>query len=62
MLPRFLWQHRWARRRSGGKWERWDDRWIPVDDWSTPAERPDDYGRGLTPEREDWTGGLTGTA
>lgn len=57
MLPRFLWRYQWARRRHGGKWERWPDPegWVPVRDWSTPRERPDDYGRGHTPEREDWT-------
>lgn len=55
MLPRFLWQHEWARRRAGGKWERWSGQWAPVDDWSTPKERPDDYGGGRIPEREDWT-------
>jgi len=55
MLPRFLWAYRWARRRHGGKWERWGARWVPVADWSTPSERPDDYGSGHTPEREDWT-------
>jgi hypothetical protein len=54
MLPRFLWQYRWARRRHGGKWERWDEEWSPVADWSTPRDRPDEYGRGETPEREHW--------
>lgn len=54
MLPRFLWSYRWARRRHGGKWERWGDSWVPVPDWSTPAERPDLYEGGPPAEREDW--------
>jgi len=55
MLPRFLWGRRWARKAHGGKWERWGLSWIPVDDWSTPKDHPDEYGRGEIPEREDWT-------
>lgn len=43
-----------VRRRAGGKWERWGGQWVPVEDWSTPTERPEEYGRGETPEREDW--------
>jgi hypothetical protein len=57
MLPQFLWKYRWARQRQGGKWERWESNWVPVDEWSTPRTRPDEYGRGLTPEREDWSAG-----
>lgn len=53
-LPKFLWRHRWARQRQGGKWERWDSQWQPVKEWSTPSTRPDMYGQGKTPEREDW--------
>lgn len=55
MLPRFLWSRRWARRRQGGKWERWGDAWVPVSDWTTPSERPDLYGGGPPAEREDWS-------
>jgi len=53
-LPKFLWNYRWARQRQGGKWERWDEDWQPVSDWSTPRTRPEMYGAGKTPEREDW--------
>ncbi len=54
MLPRFLWGYAWARRRHGGKWERWLSGWVPVKEWSTPSERPDEYARGEIPDREDW--------
>lgn len=54
MLPRFLWRYQWARRRQGGKWERWDGHWVPVPAWSTPRERPDLYGPGRVPDREEW--------
>jgi hypothetical protein len=53
-LPKFLWKYRWARQRQGGKWERWDEDWQPVNDWSTPVTRPEMYGAGKTPAREDW--------
>ncbi len=53
-LPKFLWKYRWARQRQGGKWERWDEDWQPVNDWSTPTTRPEMYGAGMVPEREDW--------
>jgi hypothetical protein len=53
MLPRFLWQYKWARRRQGGKWERWGTQWVPVKQWSTPSSEPDLYGTGDPPERED---------
>lgn len=54
MIPQFLWGYEWARRRAGGKWERWEDRWGPVDEWSTPRDRPEQYGAGLIPAREEW--------
>ena len=54
MLPPFLWGHEWARRRYGGKWERWGDEWRPVDDWSMPRDEPELYGSGVIPVREEW--------
>jgi hypothetical protein len=53
-LPKFLWQYAWARARQGGKWERWDRGWIPVQEWSTPTTHPAEYGEGRTPERENY--------
>ena len=55
MLPKFLWRYQWARRRHGGKWERWGSEWVPVQDWSSPADRPDEYGAGELPQREEWS-------
>jgi len=55
MLPKFLWGSRWARQRVGGKWERWGEDWEPVSDWSTPKEKPELYGSGVVPEREEWS-------
>lgn len=54
MIPEFLWSQRWARRLHGGKWELWGARWVPVKEWSSPRDRPTEYGRGELPEREDW--------
>jgi hypothetical protein len=54
MLPKFLWNYRWARQRQGGRWERWENHWQPVKEWSTPTTRPEKYGQGMTPEREEW--------
>lgn len=54
MIPQFLWAYPWARRLQGGRWERWGDRWVPVDEWSTPRDRPELYGSGRVPEREEW--------
>ena len=28
--------------------------WQPVKEWSTPKTRPEMYGLGLTPEREEY--------
>lgn len=54
MLSGFLWRYRWARRCRGGRWERWGERWVPVAEWSTPRDRPEEYGRGRVPDREEW--------
>ena len=51
---RFFTQEAWAREKLGGKWERWDDRWVQVDRWSDPRTHPEEYGGGRVPEREDW--------
>lgn len=52
MLPKFLWKYEWARRKYGGKWEKWTE-WKPVQEWSTPSTHPDEYGTGNLPMRED---------
>ena len=54
MIPQFLWGHRWARMRQGGRWEQRDGQWYPVAEWSTPKDLPELYGRGQVPVREEW--------
>jgi len=54
LIYRFFTQESWAREKLGGKWERWDSRWGQVEDWSDPRTRPQEYGEGKVPERENW--------
>lgn len=52
---RFFAKNQWARKKLGGKWERVvGGQWDEVPDWSTPTSRPDIYGAGSIPDREEW--------
>jgi len=53
LIRRFA-QHQWARLKLGGKWEKHQEGWVEVLDWSSPRTHPDLYGAGSIPEREEW--------
>jgi hypothetical protein len=52
---RLFTKSQWARKMLGGKWERVvGGSWEEVQEWSTPRSRPEVYGAGSIPEREEW--------
>jgi hypothetical protein len=55
-IYRFFARAQWARKKMGGKWERVGSQWERVQEWSSPRSRPDLYGTGSIPEREEWNG------